>query len=80
MRFEYTINHVPGKQFYTPDTLSRAPVDNQFDSLTKLSAKDIELFIHTLTNVLPASKDRLRVYQNAHTSDDICSRRLNTVN
>ena len=63
MRFEYTINHVPGKQFYTPDTLSRAPVDNQFDSLAK--AKDIKLFIHTLIDVLPASKDTLQVYQNA---------------
>ena len=26
MRFSYTISHVPGKQLYTADTLSRAPV------------------------------------------------------
>ena len=26
MRFSYTISHVPGKQLYTMDALSRAPV------------------------------------------------------
>ena len=51
MRFEYTITYVPGKKLHTPDTLSRAPVDNQLDSLTKLSAKEIELFIHTLCHL-----------------------------
>ena len=72
MRFEYT--HVPGKELYTPDTLSRAPVNNQLDSLTTLSARDIELFIHTLTNLLPASKDRLQVYRQAQASDDVCAK------
>jgi len=32
MRFECTITHVPGKELYTPDTLSWAPVDNQLGS------------------------------------------------
>ena len=74
MRFEYTIKHVPGKELYTPDTLSRAPVNNQLDSLTKLSARDIELFIHTLTDLLPASKDRLQIYRQAQASDDVCAK------
>ena len=28
-RFSYDIRHVPGKELYTADTLSRAPVTNQ---------------------------------------------------
>ena len=74
MRFEYTMNHVPGNELYTPDTLSRAPVNDQPDSLAKLSAKDVELFIHTLTDLLPDSKDRLQVYQQAQASETVCSK------
>ena len=52
MKFEYPINHEKNC-----NTLSRATVNDQLDSLTKLLAKDIELFIHTLIDLLPASKD-----------------------
>ena len=45
--------HVPGKELYTPDTLSRAPLSNQLKNF------DIELFVHTLTDSLSANKDRL---------------------
>ena len=30
MRFQYSINHVPGKTLYMADTLSRAPLDVQY--------------------------------------------------
>jgi len=55
-------------------------VDNQLDSLTKLSAKDIELFILTLTDLLPASKHRQQVYRSAQASDDACSKLIEYCN
>ena len=73
MKFQYTVSHVPGKELYIPDTLSRAPLLNQLDSSELMSADDIEVFIRTLTNSLPADKDRLQVYRQAQASDNICS-------
>ena len=73
MKFQYTIKHVPGKELYTPDTLSRAPLSSQLENFEMMSAEDIELFVHTLTDSLPANKDRLNVYCQAQASDEICS-------
>jgi len=74
MKFQYTITHVPGKELYIPDTLSRAPLLSQLDSLELMSSEDIEFFVRTLTNTLPADKDRLQVYRQAQASDNICSK------
>ena len=73
MKFQYTIIHVPGKELYTPDTLSRVPLSSQLDNFEVMSAEDIEFFIHTLTDSLPADKDRLNIYRQAQASDEICS-------
>ena len=73
MKFQYTIKHVPGKELYTPDTLSRAPLSSQLENFEVMSAEDIELFVDTLTDSLPANKDRLNVYRQAQASDEICS-------
>jgi len=75
MRFSYSIQHVPGKFLYTADTLSRAPLrgkDNDPQSLEKQS--EIESFIATITSHLPASQQRLQVYQKAQATDPVCSR------
>ena len=42
MKFEYTINHEQNC-----NTFSTAPVNDQLDSLTKLLAKDFDLFSHS---------------------------------
>ena len=73
MKFQFTIKHVSGKELYIPDTLSRAPLSSQLDNLEVMSAEDIEFFIHTLTDSLPADKDRLNIYRQAQASDEICS-------
>ena len=65
MKFQYTIKHVSGKELYTPDTLSRAPLSSQLENFEVMSAEDIELFVHTLTDSLPANKDCLNVYHQA---------------
>jgi len=73
-RFQYTIRHVPGKEFYTPDMLSQAPLPNLSDKSNSISTDDIELFVQTVVNQLPPNKDRLNVYRQAKASDHICSK------
>ena len=70
-QFDYTISHVPGKQLYTADTLSRAPVpsvkhDTELEELA-------ELLMETHIAHLPASKGRLETYRTAQSSDPTCS-------
>ena len=73
MRFQYNIKHVPGKTLYTSDTLSRAPLSTTLDKSTSMSINDIEMFVQTITNSLPADKDRLNGYREAQATDPECS-------
>ena len=68
MRFSYTIQHVPGKELYTADALSRVPLPTSGDSQTKL----IEQFVNTVVSTLPASTERLQEYCTAQLKDSNC--------
>ena len=61
MRFQYTIQHVPGKSLYTADTLSRAPLKDPSDTAAA-SSRETEQFVQAIRAVLPASADRLDEY------------------
>ena len=69
MRFSYTICHVPGKELYTADALSRAPLSASGDPQTE----HIEQFVHTVVSALPASTDRLQKYRTAQLTDSVCA-------
>ena len=69
-RYDYTIEHVPGKELYTADTLSRAPVSAPEDkNLEELA----ELAMDACISHLPASQERLGEYQEAQNSDAVCT-------
>ena len=68
-RFDYSIEHVPGKYLYTADTLSRAPVSGSDDPDSELA----ELAMEACVTHLPAGKDRLSEYQQAQGLDPLCS-------
>ena len=54
-RFDYIVQHVPGKLLYTADALSRAPVDTEGEETTEFPAEvDIQS--------LPATSQRLEIY------------------
>ena len=72
MRFSYSIQHVLGKLLYAADTLSRAPLRDDPQTLEKQS--ETEIFIATITSHLPASQQQLQVYQKAQATDSVCSR------
>ncbi len=70
-RFDYTIEHVPGKNLYTADTLSRAPSSStQNDSTLEELA---ELLMDACIAHLPTSKERLNHYRKAQNDDPTCS-------
>ena len=66
MRFNYAINHVPGKYLNMADTLSKAPL-----MVTHERSEEIETFVTTETNDLPATTKQLERYQCTQRSDPI---------
>ena len=74
MRFQYFIQHVPGKTLYTADTLSRAPVKDISDDSSSYSSQEIEQFVQAITAAFPASPDRLDSYRKSQAEDSICSK------
>ena len=68
-RFSYSIVHVPGKELYTADTLSRAPLP----SSGKPEHDYIEQFVVTVVSTLPANADRLQEYHTAQPNDADCA-------
>lgn len=69
-RFDYLIQHVPGKHLYTADCLSRAPSSEQGDQLLEGLA---ELASEACVAHLPAGQDRLQEYREAQQSDPLCT-------
>ena len=70
-RFDYSIAHVPGMYLYTADTLSRAPIKSV--ECVYEDDKDVERFVETLVEQLPASKERMEQFRKAQKDDPICS-------
>ena len=75
-RFSYDITHVPGKELYTADTLSRAPLSDQ-PSADSIALQDLaELCVIAAVSNLPASNPRLETYRKAQSRDPICQKIL----
>ena len=72
-RFQFSIGHVPGKELYTADTLSRAPTGKSDDS-EKLLEEEAEFLMEVSVSHLPASKGRLEEFKTAQLADHICSK------
>ena len=70
-RFDYTIQHVPGKLLCTADALSRAPgpitkADQQLE-------EEAERIMEVSVRHLPAGQERLCQYAVAQAADPVCS-------
>ena len=72
-RFNYTIEYVPGKELYTADTLSHAPVESQNHPEEDMQE---QLFAEMIVTGLPASADRLETFRQAQQNDPVCSKLL----
>ena len=72
-RFNYTIEHVPGKLLYTADALSRAPTaDADVNALQ--SEEEVEVFMDAVVSTLPASAQQLQMYCKSQAEDSECAR------
>jgi len=74
MKFQYVIKYFPGKELYTPDSLSRAPLHSQPDNCKVKPTEDIKFIVQTLASLLPANNDRLNVYCQTQASEKICTK------
>ena len=70
-RFNFKIHRTPGKYLHLADTLSRAPASTPGVNSVAFT-QEIESFLETVIAALP-SPDRLQQYQDAQSSDVICS-------
>ena len=64
-RFSYNIKHIPGKELYTADTLSRAPMSYQMTVDSRDSQDLAEMYVMNTIAHLPASSQRLETYRKA---------------
>ena len=72
-RFNYNIQHVPGKEMYTADTLSRAPLTEQTSADSTLQQELAELCMLRAIDHLPAGSTRLEKYKTAQSEDPVCA-------
>ena len=70
-RYDYRIQHVPGKLLYTADALSRAPQARVEETLEL--QEEVEAFIESVSENLPVSKSGLETYRKGQSSDEVCS-------
>ena len=74
MRFRYTVCHIPGKEMYTADTLSRAPLASTGDTHSKNLQEDVEAFVSAILSNLPATENRLQQIHEAQYDDEVCQK------
>jgi len=74
MRFRFSVHHIPGKEMYTADTLSRAPQPETGNSETQALQGDVEAYVNSVLSNLPATEERLQEIREAQHDDAICTK------
>lgn len=67
MRFCYSIEHVPGKDLWTADALSRSPVEPP-----EKMEEELEAYVQLVTSFLPATSHYLDEIRTAQSQDPVC--------
>ena len=72
MKYSFKIQHVPGRELVTADTLSRAPLDKQLSKEDDRLNEDLNLYVSHILDSFPATErkqDELRLHQQ---NDEVC--------
>ena len=72
MRYSYTIKHIPGKDLVIADTLSRAPLSGPLTKQDKQLSEDLNLYVSSVIEGLPASEKRLQQIRSYQNEDEVC--------
>ncbi|KAL5487120.1 hypothetical protein EMCRGX_G019686 [Ephydatia muelleri] len=74
MRFQFTIHHMPGKNMYIADALSRAPTASSDPKQAALQ-EDVEhyMYVTEVVAALPGSAERINVYRSTRLLDPVTS-------
>ena len=74
MRFHIKkMTHVPGKEHYTADALSRMQSTNQ-NTQTTVSDDDMNVYIASVMDLLPISDTKLQQVREAQDEDEVCKK------
>ena len=71
-RYDFSINHIPGKELYAANTLSRALHTSPGGNSIAFQ-QEVESYVESVIAALPASNNRLQQYQDAQETDPTCS-------
>ncbi|KAK9496780.1 hypothetical protein O3M35_012973 [Rhynocoris fuscipes] len=77
LNYQYCVQYVPGKHFYTPDCLSRSAEGPSTDSPDILEEE--ELFINSLISALPCTDVKMKQIIEAQNNDEECKNIWETV-
>ena len=74
MRFQFKeVNHVPGKELYIADALSRMQTDNP-DRKPTVPEEEMNIYINSILDTLPVSDVKLMEIKEAQDEDPVCQR------
>ena len=71
MRFDYTLSHLPGKELYTADMLSRAPVDKPSSHDDSLEVQ-VCAYVDFVVETFPASNQQIERIKEQQKADQTC--------
>ena len=74
MKYNLELTYVPGSKLYIADTLSRAYVQDHFQASLDSQLQEGEYRIHTVTQNLPATPERLHELREATEQDSVLQR------
>jgi len=72
LRYRYQVVHIPGKEMYTADALSRAPITGPQEQDAQVLQQETEALVNGLLSNLPATNSRLEQIREAQFSDPVC--------
>ena len=73
MRYDYVVNHVPGKSLWTADTLSRAPLKATRAHTDTSLLEDTNIYVDSVISNIPVGGDYLSSLREHLKADNTCS-------
>jgi len=72
MKYSFVVKHVPGKELFVADALSRAPVDRGLSASEAALCSETDAFVNAMFSDLPATDKRLREIREKQWQDEVC--------